>query len=387
MTDFIDIPARVGAVLTVDLDALAANWRHLDRLSGPAECAAVVKADAYGLGLEEAAPALAAAGARTFFVALPEEGIRLRHLLPDARIGILDGLFPGTESDYRAHDLTPVLNDLDEIARWSAAARSAGRPLPAFVHLDTGMNRLGLGSADRTLLAAEPERLDGIEIAAFMSHFACADEPDHPMTAAQTATFLRALNYLPPGPASLANSSGIFRGQETHFDMVRPGAALYGVNPTPETDNPMQPVIRVDARILSVRTVDSPETVGYGATHQVMGQARIATIAAGYADGLIRAMGNAGAVTIAGSACRIVGRVSMDLITVDVSHLAEEAVQPGDTAQLIGPDMPVDMVAAAADTIGYEILTALGRRYARRHVGGDAAAAPARHSAGRGAVA
>lgn len=386
MTDSIDIPDRVGAVLTIDLDALAANWRHLDRLTGSAECAAVVKADAYGLGLADAAAALANAGARTFFVALPDEGIRLRAVLPMARIGILDGLFPGAEADYRAHGLIPVLNDLDEIGRWSAAARQAGHPLPAFVHLDTGMNRLGLASTDRTVLAAEPERLDGIEIAAYMSHFACADEPDHPMTAMQTATFLRALNYLPPGPASLANSSGIFRGQGTHFDLVRPGAALYGVNPTPETDNPMQPVVRVDARILSVRDVDSPETVGYGATHQVMGQARLATVAAGYGDGLIRAMGNVGAVVIAGSPCRIVGRVSMDLITVDVSHLSEEAVQPGDTAQLIGPDMPVDMVAAAADTIGYEILTALGHRYARRLVG-DAARSAAERSTGRGAVA
>ncbi|NBB82590.1 MAG: alanine racemase [Alphaproteobacteria bacterium] len=369
MTEPVDIPARSGAVLTIDLAALAENWRRLDALTGPADCAAVVKADAYGLGLDQAAPALWAAGARTFFVALPDEAFRLQALLPKARIGILDGLFPGIETELAEAGLVPVLNDLGEIERWSAEAGRAGRPLPAYVHLDTGMNRLGLPAADRTILAGEPERLDGVEIAGYMSHFACADEADHPMTATQTATFLRALNYLPPGPASLANSSGIFRGQETHFDMVRPGAALYGVNPTPEADNPMQPVARVDARVLKVGWVSSPETIGYGATYMVMGQARIATIAAGYADGMIRAMGNQGAVVIGGARCPIVGIVSMDLITVDVSHLAEEAVQAGDTAQLIGPDMPVDTVAESAGTIGYEILTALGSRYARRYIG------------------
>jgi len=386
MTSSTDPTARAGSVLTIDLDALAANYRALADRVAPADCAAVVKADAYGLGMAEVAPVLARAGARTFFVATLDEALRLRALLPQARIGVLDGLAAAGEADCEASGLLPVLNDLAEIDLWSRRAAAAGRRLPAFVHLDTGMNRLGLSRGDVTTLEGEPERLDGIEVAAYLSHFACADEADHPMTASQTAAFMAALYKLPEAPASLANSSGIFRGRETHFDLVRPGSALYGVNPTPEAENPMAGVVRLDARVLQVRDVDSPETVGYGASHQIYSPSKIATIAIGYADGYFRALGNRGTVFAAGAPAPVVGRVSMDLTTLDVSALPTDAVKPGDMVQIIGPDVPVDAVAAAAETIGYEVLTALGDRHHRRYLGtgtGGGAAAADRIAADR----
>ncbi|MEQ8967035.1 MAG: alanine racemase [Azospirillaceae bacterium] len=376
MTSQTDPITRAGAVLTIDLDALAANYTSLAERSAPSECAAVVKADAYGLGLAEVAPVLARAGARTFFVATLDEGLALRALLPEARIGVLDGLMPGTEAEFEAAALTPVLNDLGQIERWRARAGADGRTRPAFVQIDTGMNRLGLSRADVDLLEAEPGHLDGLEVAAFMSHLACADTVDHPMTASQIAAFMAALYRLPEAPASLANSAGLFRGRQTHFDLVRPGCALYGVNPTPEADNPMRDVVRLEAKVLQVRDVDSPETVGYGGTHQVVGRSKIATIAAGYADGYFRALGNRATAFAAGVALPVVGIVSMDLTTIDITALPEDALAPGDTIQLIGPDVPVDAVAAAADTIGYEVLTSLGRRYHRRYVGTGTAGSP-----------
>lgn len=361
-----------GAILTIDLDAIAANYRLLTAKVAPAECAAVVKADAYGLGLAFAVPALLAAGVTTFFVAHPGEGITLRALAPEAAIGVLNGLLPGAEADYAEYRLIPVLNQLSEVDRWAAHAGERGGPLPAFLHVDTGMNRLGLDAGELARLAAEPERLSGIVLRAVMSHLACADQTGHPITAAQLAAFRAARARLPAAPASLANSSGIFRGAALHFDLVRPGCALYGINPTPETANPMRQTVRLDGRILQVRTVDSPATVGYGATRIDRLPCRIATIAIGYADGYLRSLGNRGCVVIAGREAPVIGRISMDLMTVDVTDLPEESVHPGAWAEIIGPHLTPDAVAHAAGTIGYEILTALGRRYARRAVGDTA---------------
>ncbi len=365
-------PRRAGAVLTIDLDALAANYRLLAGRAGGAECAAAVKADAYGTGLTTTAPVLAKAGARTFFVADLNEAMALRALLPDVAIGVFNGLMPGCEADYVAHDLLPVLNHLGEVERWSALAGRESRPLPAFLHIDTGMNRLGLGPDELAVLSDAPERLNGIALKAIMSHLACADEAGNPMTARQKDAFGAALSRLPKSPASLANSSGIFRGPEYHFDIVRPGCALYGINPTPETANPMRRVVHLAAQVLQVRNVDSPMTVGYGATHRIARAAKIATIAVGYADGYLRSLGACGRVWIAGKPAPVVGRVSMDLITVDVSELPEDEAQPGAMAEIIGDDRDPDQIAREAGTIGYEILTALGRRYARRTIGAGA---------------
>lgn len=362
-------PRLAGAVLTIDLDALVANYRLLAGRAGGAECAAAVKADAYGIGMATAAPVLAEAGVRTFFVADLNEAVALRALLPNATIGVLNGLMPGCEADYRAHALLPVLNHLGEIDRWSALAAREGRPLPAFLHVDTGMNRLGLGPDELTRLTDAPERLTGIALQAIMSHLACADEAGHPMTAQQKDAFVAALAGLPAAAASLANSSGIFRGPEYHFDLVRPGCALYGINPTPETANPMRRVVQLAGKVLQVRTVDTPMTVGYGATHRVVRAAKIATIAVGYADGYLRSLSACGTVWLAGRPAPVVGRVSMDLITVDVTELPEDEVRPGMLAEVIGDHRDPDQVAREAGTIGYEILTALGRRFARRTIG------------------
>lgn len=360
------------ARLTIDLGAIVGNYRALANRVAPAECAAVVKADAYGLGMARVAPALARAGARTFFVAQLGEALTLRDILPDATVGVFNGLTPGAEATYANARLLPVLNHLGEIDRWTAVARRTGRTLPAFVHIDTGMNRLGLPAAEVDALAADPDRLAGIAVDSYLSHLACADEADHPMTDDQARRFAAALSRLPPGRASLANSSGIFRGSDYHLGLVRPGCALYGVNPTPEAANPMAQPVHLTARVLQVRAVDSPATVGYGAAHTVQGPSKIATIAAGYADGYLRSLSGRGQVLLDGALAPIVGRVSMDLITVDVTHLHGDRVRPGDMAELIGPHRTADAVAAEAGTIGYEILTALGARYDRHYIDVDA---------------
>ncbi len=362
-------PRRSGALLTIDLDALAANYRLLAKRAGGAECAVAVKADAYGTGIAEAAPVFAGAGARTFFVADLNEAVALRALLPDVTIGVFNGLMPGCEADYRAHDLLPVLNHLGDVERWAAQAADAGRTLPAFLHVDTGMNRLGLGPDELDALAGSPQRLAGIALRAIISHLACADDYASPMTARQVQAFRAALARLPAAPASLANSAGIFRGPDTLFDMVRPGCALYGINPTPEAANPMRRVVHLAAKVLQVRTVDTPMTVGYGATHRVAQAAKIATIAVGYADGYLRSLSGCGQVWFAGRPAPVVGRVSMDLITVDVTDVPEADARPGMMAEIIGDHRDPDQVAAEAGTIGYEILTALGRRYARTTTG------------------
>jgi len=352
-------------VLTIDLGAVTANWQALRRQVAPAECAAVVKADAYGLGALQVAPALAAAGCTTFFVALLDEGVLLRPRLPHAEIIALLGALPGCEADHAHHRIVPVLNSLGDIARWQAFARTTGRPQAAWVHLDTGMNRLGLDADEARRLAEEPERLAGLELRGWISHLACADQPDHPLSAAQLGRFHRALAPLPAGRRSLAGSSGLWRSRAFHLDLVRPGAALYGINPTPEQVNLMQPVITLRSRILQVRMIDTGATVGYGAACTVGRPSRIATIAVGYADGALRSSASRGHVFIDRRPAPVVGRVSMDLMTIDVTDLPQATVQPGGWAELIGLDRSVDAAAADAGTIGYEILTSLSRRHHR----------------------
>jgi alanine racemase len=363
--------ARAGAILTIDLDAVADNYRRLcEKLDGAA-CAAVVKADAYGLGMARVAPALARAGAQTFFVAQLDEAIALRGMLPvEVEIFVLNGLAAGPATEFRAQRVHPVLNSLGEIDAWSAAAREAGTGLPAAVHIDTGMSRLGLPADEVAALASDHGRLAGIDLRYLVSHLACADTPEHPLNAEQLAAFKDVRARLPGAPASFANSSGIFLGAQYHFDLARPGVALYGVNPTPGKPNPMRQVVRLQGRILQLREIDPPRSVGYGATHRAAGSTRIATVAVGYADGYLRSLSNRGSAWLGDRRVPVVGRVSMDLITLDVTGVSAEATRPGALVDLIGPSLSADEVAEAAGTIGYEILTSLGRRYRRLYLGG-----------------
>lgn len=360
-------PGAAGLRYRIDLDALVRNWRRLAGLAAPAECAAVVKADAYGIGIEAAVPALAAAGCRHFFVALPEEGRRARAAAPNAAIWVLEGFFETAAELYRQDGLRPVLGRREALAAWAAAGAGA----PAALHVDTGMNRLGLDLAEAAALAGEAlPRRAGISLA--MSHLACADEPSHPMNATQLAGFRRVAERFPGRTRSLANSAGIHLGREFHFDLVRPGIALYGGASHPAAQS--EPVVTAEAAILQVRRARAGETVGYGAAHRLVRDSRIAILAAGYADGYLRAAGAAdgrpgASVVIAGRVCPLLGRVSMDLMAADVTDLPENAAAPGDWAELFGPQMPIDTVAAAAGTIAYELLTGLSRRAARDYFG------------------
>jgi alanine racemase len=363
--------ARAGAILTIDLNAIAENYRRLCAELNGVPCAAVVKADGYGLGALRVAPTLFQAGARSFFVAQFGEAIALRGALPEAaEIFVLNGLAAGPAAEFRAQGVVPVLNSLGEVDAWRAEARAAGSALAAALHVDTGMNRLGLPADELDTLADEPGRLQGIELTHVMSHLACADTPAHPLNAAQLAEFHAARARLPATPASLANSSGIFLGAGYHFDLGRPGVALYGVNPTPGRPNPMRQVVRLQGKILQVREIDAPRTVGYGASHRAAGPTRVATVAVGYADGYLRSLSNCGSAWLGNQRVPVVGRVSMDLITLDVTGAAPNSAQTGAFVDLIGPELPADDVAKAAGTIGYEILTALGQRYHRVYQGG-----------------
>ncbi len=361
--------AQAGGVLTIDLGALVANWQTLRRRATPAECAAVVKANAYGLGIEPVVHSLARAGCKTFFVADLSEARRVRAAAPDAAIYVLAGVMPGTGPEFALIKARPVIGSTVELAEWDAYCAASGWRGGAALHVDTGMNRLGVSINEAAALAPRI-RAENHGIHLLMSHFACAEETDNPLNDKQIKLF-REVRLLYRGiPASLSNSSGIFLGDPAHCDVVRPGVALYGVNPTPGKPNPMQPVVGLKVRVIQVRSVTRGETVGYSATWTARRATRIAVIAAGYADGLLRASGSSdeipgGAAIVAGKLCPIAGRVSMDLSTVDVSDLPDNAVRRGDMVTLIGGDLPLDEVARGAGTIAYEVLTSLGHRYHR----------------------
>jgi alanine racemase len=363
--------AHAGAILTIDLDAVAANWRLLRDRLGRAECAAVLKADAYGLGLAPVARRLAREGCRSFFVAQSGEALNLRALLPEADIYVLNGLAHGAEADYAAHNLRPVLNTLDEIARWRIACRAAGAALPAVLNIDTGMARLGLAPDEVDALADEPDGLDGIRVVYTMSHMACAYARANPMNESQRRLFDAARSRLPPCSASFANSPGIFLGPEYHYDLARPGAALFGLQPQSGEPNPMAQVVRLQGKILQLRRVDRGMTVGYGATHRFAEPRLLATVAVGYGDGYFRTLGNRGSGFIGDIRVPVVGRISMDLVTFDVTDAPGREVVPGATIDIVGPRHDIDALAAEAGTIGYEVLTALGSRYHRAYLGAD----------------
>jgi len=364
---------RAGAILTVDLDAVAANWRllrDLGRASGrPVECAGVLKADAYGLGAVPVGRRLWAEGCRHFFVAHVDEGITLRAALPGAWICVLNGLLPGADMDLVEHRLVPALNDLGQVSAWRSCAQRVAQPLDAVIHLDTGMNRLGLNPDEAMLLANDRMRLRGLRLALLMSHLVASERPADTINREQLERFRQFVQRMPGAPASLANSSAIFLGADYHFDLMRPGAALYGINPTPDAANPMRSTVALLARILQVRQIDAMAGVGYNHDWRSGRSTRIAVVAAGYADGYLRALGNRGEVAIEGHRAKVVGRISMDLLTVDVTDLPEGLAVAGAFVELVGPNLPPDEVAVQARTNGYEILTGLGDRYHRVYGG------------------
>ena len=367
--------ARAGSILTIDLDAVRANYRLLRERgqagTAQAACAAVLKADAYGLGMGQVAQALVREGCRSFFVAHLDEGIRLRRLVPeDCTIHVMHGAMPGAARDCLAHDLVPVLNDPGQLAEWRALARDLGRALPAALQVDTGMSRMGMAPPDLDRLRQDPDWLRGIDLRLVMSHLACADEPAHPLNERQRQRFEEVRALFPGVPASLANSSGVFLGGAWHFDLLRPGCALYGINPQPGHANPLAQAVSLAARVVQLRTVAAGDIVGYGARYVAPGERRIATIAIGYADGWLRALTGRSQAFVDGMAVPFAGTVSMDSITLDVTGIAESRIAPGQTVDLLCPQQTVDDVAAQAGTIGYEVLTRLGPRFHRRYVGG-----------------
>ena len=363
--------SEAGGILTIDLAAIVANWRALGERAAPAECAAVIKADGYGCGLEQVAAALAATGCRTFFVANLAEARRARAVAPKAVVYVLNGLLPGTARAYADANLRPVIGSRAEREEWSAFRAASGWRGAAALHIDTGMNRLGFAREDTAGLASGLGKDHGIALV--MSHFACSEE-DHPLNATQIERF-RELRALFPGIAgSLSNSSGIFLGRDAHHDLVRPGVALYGANPTPGKSNPMQPVVALQGRIVQLRDVAQGETVGYSATWTAKRRTRLAIVSVGYADGFLRAASasdtrpSAEAI-VAGQRSPLAGRVSMDLIAIDLTDLPEPQVTRGDLVTLLGREIGVDDLAERAGTIGYEVLTSLGRRYRRIYTG------------------
>lgn len=362
-----------AAMLTIDLDALVGNWRTLSGYAAPANCGAVVKADAYGLGVAPVVRALLRAGCREFFVALVDEGIRLRETLGnawprDARLHVLHGALPGAEADCLAWNLIPVLNSEDQVARWQALVLREGRTLPAAVQVDTGMARLGLPPTLLADLLARPERMAGIDVTLIMSHLVSAEVPDHPVNRRQLELFRPWRARFPAALGCLANSSGIFLGADYHFDLVRPGAALYGVAPVVGRANPMRPVVRVQARMIQWREVGAGESVGYNHTWQARRATRVATVSVGYADGYLRSSSNRSQLRFGGVALPLVGRVSMDTVTVDVTDIDTASLTPGTLFDVVDDVHDVNMLADEAGTNAYEILTSLGTRYRRQYV-------------------
>src|SRR6202047_2795510 len=372
--------ATAPGVLTVDLDAIVANWRKLEKTAVPAECAGVIKADAYGCGVGPVARALAGAGCKTFFVATLDEGRAARAALPSAAIYVLSGFFQNCGDAFAEVDARPVIGDLNELAEWDVFCRRSGWAGGAAIHIDTGMNRLGLTVAEAQGIIPRINAGDhGITLV--MSHLACAEALNHPLNARQLATFREIASLFSGVPASLSNSSGVYLGAQFQFDMVRPGAALYGVNPTPEADNPMHPVVELKARVVQIRNVEKGETVGYGGTWTARRPTKLAIVSAGYADGYFRAAGSndgtrGAEVVVAGKRCPIAGRISMDLIAVDITDLPANAARRGHMVTLIGDGITVDELAHHFGTIGYEVMTSLGQRYARVYRGGAPSDAP-----------
>ncbi len=370
------VPDHVRAALQIDLAALQANWQTLKNTVGSADCASVVKANAYGLGIDKIAPALSAIGCRTFFVASLDEGLALRQTLPAAVIYVFDGSTSQSAGDLNQHNLRPVLSSIPQIEVWTTYCRTHEANPPAAIMFDTGMNRLGLSDQDVLANSKNAEQIATLNLTAVMSHLACADVPNHPKNQIQRLAFETIRKKFNNISASLTNSAGIFLGTDYHFDLVRPGIALYGGNPSPAQTAPMRTVATLYARILQTRTVTKGETAGYGATWQSATSRKLATVACGYADGYFRIFGartdaQGATAYIAGHPAPVVGQVSMDLATIDITNVPETLAAPGAWVELIGPNANIDGLADLAGTISYEILTGLGARPVRLYLDGS----------------
>lgn len=367
-------PLRV----TIDLAALADNWRDMARRSGKARASAVVKADAYGMGIEDCGSTLYHAGARDFFVASVAEGVTLRPHAPEARIFVLSGIWPGQEAQVFDADLVPVIASDEQLSFWMGTLAERGDH-PFALHVDTGFNRLGLPLEDALFLASDSTRPASFDPVLVLSHLACADTPSSPMNAVQLESFRHVSRAFEGIESSLSASAGILLGPEYHFDLTRPGIALYGGEAVNGMANPMRPVAKAEARIIQIRDADEGQTVSYGGTHRLTRASRLAIASVGYADGYhrslsgsgipLRDMGNGGAHGfINGHRVPVAGRVTMDLTIFDVTDVPANAIRSGDYIELFGPNVAVDDVARAAGTIGYEMLTGLGLRYERQYL-------------------
>ncbi|MDM9648429.1 alanine racemase [Rhizobium sp. S163] len=387
MTDFADDYeeedrfASAGLRLTVDLAALTDNWRDMARRSGKARTAAVVKADAYGTGMEDAGEALYLAGARDFFVATVDEGVTLRLYAPDARIFVLAGIWPGTERRFFENDLVPVISSEEQLAFWMAVLAEYG-DYPCALHVDTGFNRLGLDMNEAIALADDVSRPASFAPVLVMSHLACGDDPNSAMNRQQLESFRKVSAAYEGIDSSLSASAGIFLGSDYHFDLTRPGIALYGGEAVNGMANPMRPVVTAEARVIQVRDAKAGLGVGYGRALELTRDSRLAIVSAGYADGYLRSQSSGGVPLrqvapqgghgfIAGRKVPIAGRVTMDMTIFDVTDLPENAVSAGDYVELFGKNISVDEVARAAGTIGYEVLTSMGLRHERRYLSED----------------
>jgi alanine racemase len=363
-------PDLAGAVLSIDLSALQHNYKTLAKKAGRAACGAAIKGNAYGLGIEPVSKALWDAGCKDYFVARPKEGEELRGLLPEATIYVLDGLFPGQAEFYAINKLRPALIALDEAQEWAAFGRQYGGALPCALHVDTGINRLGFSMAQFHALTLDKFLMQGLNVSLLMSHLACADSPDHPLNEKQRQRFSVVKAAMPEVQASLANSSGIYLAKAYAHDLVRPGIALYGGNPISPQKNPMRPVAHLEGSIIQLRDVKKGETVGYSATWKAPRDSRIAILGAGYKDGVPRHLSSKqkdgpAHVWVAGKRCPIIGRVSMDMMGVDVTDIKPSLLQKGARAEIFGKRISIDEAAGFAGTISYELLTRLGSRYAR----------------------
>lgn len=373
-----DAFAAAGLRLTVDLGALVENWRDMAHRSGRARTAAVVKADAYGLGIEDIGETLYLAGARDFFVATADEGATLRLYAPDARIFVLSGIWPGMERVFFENDLVPVIASEEQLTFWMSVLSDYG-DYPCALQVDTGFNRLGLPMEDALALADDVSRPASFAPVLVMSHLACGDDPANPMNRQQLESFRKVSAAFEGVEASLANSAGIFLGPEYHFDLTRPGIATYGGEAVPGIANPMRPVATAEARIIQTRFVKAGETVGYGRAMQLTRDSRLAIVSAGYADGYMRSQSSGGVPLrqtglpggqgfIAGHKVPVAGRITMDLTIFDVTDIPHHLVRAGDYVELFGSNIPVDDAARSAGTIGYEMLTSLGLRHERRYI-------------------
>ena len=367
------LTSGLGGQLSIDLGAMARNWRALDQVSAGALTAAVVKADAYGTGITMASKALYAAGARFFFVATPDEGMAVRAAIPQAHIFILNGLYPGAANLYIRQNLMPVIASMAMLEEWLAKCLERNEAYPAALHFDTGLNRFGFRLNEANSVRERIEAL-GYAPQMVMSHLACADQPNHEKNRTQLALFGSVMNMFPGIPASLSNSAGLMTGRDYHFRMVRPGIALYGGRAVTGRKNPMAPVVTLHVPILQIKEARTGESVGYGASYSLSRDSRLAVIGHGYADGFFRSLSGSntrpgGKVVIRGKVCPVIGRVSMDQFTVDITELGSDLPLPGEGAEILGNIIGVDEQADAAGTIGYEILTSLRGRYNRNYVG------------------